>query len=106
MTDGDLYGIILTIPSAEDQAARNGVTSPDGRPIVPSPVTVLLRSRGPIVNAAGESLVSGITDEDGAPLEAGRLQLMDLPDDPTFGAAAKVTRENVAYLYAFEFPNP
>jgi len=106
MTDGDLYGIILTVPSAEDDAARNGVTSPDGRPIVPSPVTVLLRSRGPIVDAAGESLVSGITDEDGAVLEAGRLQLMDLLDDPTFTTAAKVTRENVAYLYAFEFPNP
>jgi hypothetical protein len=106
MTDGEQYGIVLTVPSAEDDAARNGVTSPDGRPLVPSPVTVLLRSRGPIVDAAGESLVSGITDEDGADLEAGRLQLVDLLDDPTFTAAAKITRENVAYLYAFEFPNP
>ncbi len=106
MTDGELYGIILTVPSAEDEVARNGVTSPDGRPIVPSPVTVMLRSRGPIVDTAGESLLSGITDEDAAELEAGRLQLMDLLDDPTFTTAAKVTRENIAYLYAFEYPNP
>ena len=106
MVDGELYGIILTVPSVEDEAPRNGVTSPDGRPIVPSPITVLLRSRGPVIDANGESLVSGITDEDGATIEAGRAQLVDLLDDPTFTAAAKVTRENIAYLYAFAFPNP
>ena len=106
LQDGVLYGIVIATESPDDGVPRNAVTDTYGRPIVPSPVTVFLRGRGPMVDDAGHSLVSGITDEDAATAEGGRLALKALLDNPTFMIAAGLTRENIAYLYGFEYPNP
>ncbi len=96
MTDGDLYCIIF----------RNTIKNEDGQGLVPSPTTVLLRSRGMLVDDQGHSTVSGIDDADATALEAGRLQLGELLDDEQFQSLTGLDREDIAYIYAFPFPNP
>ncbi|MBI5536097.1 MAG: hypothetical protein HY898_25475 [Deltaproteobacteria bacterium] len=96
MVNGDLYGIIVT----------DGVTNAQGLPFVAPPMAVLLRSRGSLVDSAGHSTVEGVADADAAQLEAGRLDLKALLDDPLFVQLTNLKRENIAYVYAFSFPNP
>lgn len=81
------------------------------RPIVPSPLTVFLRSRGPLVDADGNSLVSKLDSASAAQTEEARLILAQLFDHPTFtlltgGDEDALIRENVAYVYAFDYVAP
>jgi len=96
MTDGELYCLILS---------RN-MRNPDFESLVPSPVTVLLRSRGELIDADGHSNVAEFSDADAAQLEAGRLQMKTLLDDPQFQALTRLQREDIVYLYAFTYPDP
>jgi hypothetical protein len=97
MVDGDLYGIIIT----------TGLTNEDGLPIVPSPATVFVRTRGTLLDPNGHSTVSSIDDAQAAQAEAGRLQLAALLDDSTFQTiVGGLEREEIAYLYAFSYPDP
>ena len=90
----DLY-VVLLATEAED--GRAGITDPDGKPLVPSPVTVLLRSRFELVDQSGHSLVSAADDETAHTLEEARILLQELIDNDLIG----LTRENIAYLFAF-----
>jgi len=101
--EGDTYAILLT----------NEVTDTGGKPLVPSPVTVLLRSRGELVDNNGISQVDGISDSEAQQLEDGRVQFKDLLDDPLIVAVTKsatrpngLTREMLAYLFGFPFETP
>jgi hypothetical protein len=84
----------------------SGVASPTGAPLVPSPVTVLLRATGPLVDASGRSNVAQVGDADAAKLEAGRAELAKLLDDALFAAMTGLERRAIAYVYAFEMPAP
>jgi len=79
----------------------NGLHSPDGAPLVASPVSVLLTLTAPLVDAAGHSTVSGLADVDAAALEAGRQALQPLLDNPIFTPLTGITRANLVYCYAF-----
>jgi len=79
----------------------NGIHSPDGAPLVASPVSVLLRLTAPLVDSAGHSTVSGVADADAAALEAGRQALQPLFDNPIFTPLTGITRANLVYCYAF-----
>jgi len=79
----------------------NGIHSPDGAPLVASPVSVLLTLTAPLVDAAGHSTVSGVADADAAALEAGRQALQPLLDNPIFTPLTGITRANLVYCYAF-----
>lgn len=97
MIDGDLYGIIMT----------TRLTNEDGDPIVPSPATVFVRTRGTLLDPNGHSTVSQIDDATAAQAEAGRLQLIQLLDSSTFQTiVGGLEREEIAYLYAFSYPDP
>lgn len=100
LIEGDTYVIILT----------NEITDQRDRPLLPSPVTVLLRTRGALVDEKGHSQVSGVSDADAKDLEEGRLQFVELLDDPLMIDFTKsetrpngLTREIVTYLYGFPF---
>jgi hypothetical protein len=100
---GDTYAVLLTTE----------LTDADHKPIVASPVTVLLRSRGPLVDAEGVSQVSGFSDADAQQLEQGRAQFAKLLDDPLIKSATTsparpegLTREQLTYLYGFPFVSP
>jgi hypothetical protein len=88
---GHLIGLFFT----------NAIHSPDGAPLVASPVSVLLRLTAPLVDGAGHSTVSGLADADAAALEAGRQALAQVFDKPIFTALTGVTRTNLVYCYAF-----
>jgi hypothetical protein len=79
----------------------NAIHSPDGAPLVASPVTVLLTLTAPLVDSAGHSTVSGVSDADAGALEAGRQALAPLLDSPIFAPLTGVTRANLVYAYAF-----
>lgn len=98
LIDGDFYGILL----------RNTITDIGGKPLVPSPLTVLLRSRGPLLNEDGvTTTVSSITDAEAQEAEPGRLILAQLLDDPLFAMFSDaLEREEIAYVYAFVYPDP
>jgi hypothetical protein len=87
---GGLYAVIVS----------NGVKNPSGKALVAPPVTVLLKARGQI-SVAGKSQVSSASDADAAILEGGRAQLKALLDNTTLAALTGLTREKIAYLYAF-----
>jgi hypothetical protein len=89
---GHQYGVFLT----------TGITSLDGKPLVPSPVSFLLTARGPLV-AGGKSTVSAVGDADAAQLEAGRAALVDLFDNPLIQAVTGLDRAKTAYVFAFPF---
>lgn len=96
---GDQYIVVLS----------NEITDDEGRSTVPSPITVLLRTRGALVDDDGRSVVDGLPDADAAELEAGRVELSELLDDPLVSALSTtetrpngLTRELIAYLFAFE----
>ena len=79
----------------------NAIHSPDGAPLVASPVSVLLTLTAPLVDSAGHSTVSEVADADAAALEAGRLMLEPLLDNPIFTPLTGVSRANLVYAYAF-----
>jgi hypothetical protein len=79
----------------------NAIHSPDGAPLVASPVSVLLTLTAPLVDGAGHSTVSGVADADAAALEGGRQALQPLFDNPIFSPLTGVTRANLVYCYAF-----
>ena len=79
----------------------NGIHSPDGAPLVASPVSVLLSLTASLVDSAGHSTVSGVADADAAALEGGRQALQPLFDNPIFSPLTGVTRANLVYCYAF-----
>lgn len=95
MTDGHTMAILVT------DAATGG-----GKPLVPAPMTALLKSRGTLLDEAGRSTVEGVSDDDAKQLEPARSDLGLLIDDPLFGLLTKLKRENIVYVYAFDFPNP
>jgi hypothetical protein len=79
----------------------NKIKSPDGAPLVASPVSVLLTLTAPLVDAARHSTVSGFSDADATALEAGREGLAQVLDNPVFAPLTGVTRANIVYAYAF-----
>jgi hypothetical protein len=79
----------------------NAIHSPDGAPLVASPVSVLLRLTAPLVDSAGHSTVSGVPDAAAAALEVGREALAPLFDNPIFTPLTGVSRTNLVYAYAF-----
>jgi hypothetical protein len=79
----------------------NGIRSPDGAPLVASPVSVLLTLTAPLVDSAGHSTVAGVADADAAALEVGRQALQPLLDNPIFTPLTGITRANLVYTYAF-----
>jgi hypothetical protein len=83
-----------------------GVQNPSGVALVASPVTALLKSRGPLVDAQGRSQVpSDVGDADAALLEGGRADFATLLDDELFASLTGLTRGDLAYVYGFDFPN-
>lgn len=90
---GHQYGLFFT----------NGLRDARGVPLVPSPVSVLLRLRGSLVDAAGGSTISSVSPANALLLEMGRQQLSSLFDDPSFQAFTRVTREQLVYCFAFLF---
>jgi hypothetical protein len=83
-----------------------GVTNSKGVALVPSPVTVLLKARGPLVDDAGKSQVADVPDADATELEAGRADFAKLLDDELFAGLTGLNRADLVYVYAFDFPNP
>jgi hypothetical protein len=79
----------------------NAIHSPDGAPLVASPVSVLLTLTAPLVDDALHSTVSGVSDAEAAMLEEGRKGLAPLLDNPIFAPLTGVTRANLVYAYAF-----
>jgi hypothetical protein len=79
----------------------NAIHSPDGAPLVASPVSVLLTLTAPLVDSAGHSTVSEVADADAAGLEAGRLALAPLLDSLIVSKLTGITRANLVYAYAF-----
>lgn len=88
---GHLIGVFLT----------NAIRSPNGSPLVASPVSILLTRKGALVDSDGHSTVSGVADADAAALEMGRAALAPLLDNPLFAPLTGVTRENLVFAYAF-----
>lgn len=94
--DGHTLGLLAT----------TGITNAEAVPFVPSPVTVLLKATGELVDEKGKSNVSDVSDADAGALEAGRKDLAILLDDELFGTLTGLTRADLVYVYAFDFPNP
>jgi hypothetical protein len=92
---GHQYGLFL----------GSGITSPDGKPLVPSPVSFLLTAHGPLVSG-GKSQVGGVSDADAAMLEAGRVALGQLFDNVAVQAITGLDRAKLAYVYAFPYGGP
>ncbi|HEY0707532.1 MAG TPA: hypothetical protein VGG33_12095 [Polyangia bacterium] len=86
-----LYGVVVT----------RDVKSTTGAAMVSPPISVLLMARGPLVDGAGKSLVSSVSDANAAQLELGRQQLAPLLENPMLTGSTWQRREQIAYLYAF-----
>lgn len=95
LPEGHLMAVLVT------QVATGG-----GRPLVAAPMTVLLRGKGKLLDDAGHSTVEGVSDADASQLEPGRADLGALLDDQLFAQLTQLKREDIAYVYAFTFPNP
>jgi hypothetical protein len=91
---GHQYGIFMT----------RGLVDPGGAPLVPAPISVLLASPAPLVDEEGKSTISSVPDADAALLEAGRMELRTLFDNPVFGPLTGITRAELVYCFAFAFP--
>ncbi len=83
-----------------------GARNPQGVALVPPPITVLLKATGALTDAGGKSQVSDVSDADAAELEAGRKDFATLLDDELFAGLTGLSRADLAYVYAFDFPNP
>lgn len=81
----------------------DGLHDPSGTPLVASPVSILLTLQGPLVDGAGHSTVSGVTDAEAAMLEAGRQQLGPLLDNKAVTGLTGISRKNLVYCFAFTF---
>lgn len=87
----------------------DGLKDPGGNPLVASPVSLLLTLQGALVDAAGHSTVSGVSDSDAATLEAGRQQLAPLFANRALTGLTGITpgtgtkRSNLVYCFAFPF---
>ncbi len=90
----------------------DGLKDPGGDPLVASPVSLLLTLQGALVDSAGHSNVSGVSDGDAATLEAGRQQLAPLFADHALTGLTGITpgtgtrRSNLVYCFAFPFGGP
>jgi hypothetical protein len=93
---GMTYGIFVT----------KGVKNAGGKSLVTPPLSVLLMARGKLVGDDGKSTVSSVGDLEASLLEAGRMQLAPLFDNGLFVATTGITREQLAYLYAFPLSTP
>lgn len=93
LAGGHQYGVFLT----------NGITSPDGKHMVPSPVSFLLKARGPLADGAGKSQVSIVPDPLAQLLEDGRASLAELLDNPLVHAVVGLDRAKLSYVYAFSY---
>jgi len=113
LIDGDQY-IIMLAAKAEGDGRPDDFGIFDGppgevgsRPIVPSPLTVYLRSRGALVDADGNTLVSKMDSPTAVEAEEGRQQMAALLDADLFGTLTHgIIRENVVYVYAFDYTAP
>ena len=86
---------------------KTSIQNTTGQGLVPSPVSKLLTLRGPLLNAVtGKSNVSAVSDADATMLESARHDLAALLDNPDFAKFSGVTREGLAYIYAFPFAGP
>jgi hypothetical protein len=90
---GHQYGVFFT----------KGITSPDGLAMGTSPVSFLLTAHGKMVDDAGKSQVSALSDAEAAVLEEGRAGLADLFDNPLIQALTGLDRAKTAYVYAFTY---
>lgn len=120
LADGDRYVIMLVskLPGDGRDADFGVLDGPAGetttRTLVASPLTVFLRSRGPLADADGNSLVSKMDDATAAFAEEGRAALQQLLDEPLFESLTgnctpdpcPIIRENIVYLYAFDYVAP
>jgi hypothetical protein len=95
-TPGDKIGLFFTSDIHDDQ----------GRPLVPSPVSVLLTLRGSLVDGTGKSTISGVSDTDAATLEAGRQQLAVLFENTSLVNLTGIAPGRLVYCYAFTFEPP
>jgi len=93
---GHQYGIFMS----------NDVHAPDGKPLVPAPISVLLTLTAPLVDDHGKSQLSSVSDANAAELEKGRQSLATLFDNPVFGPLTGLSRENLVYCFAFTFQDP
>jgi hypothetical protein len=94
---GKRHGILVT----------RGAKDPQGRALVPPPISVLLMARGPLLDPATmKSTVSSIGDAEAMQLEVGRQGLATLLDSPVFQALTQIRREDLAYLFAFTWGTP
>jgi hypothetical protein len=109
LVEGDQYVLLFTTQ----------VEGKPGVPLVPSPVTVFLRTRGELVEdyavcgtdpTAAVPLVPGLKGPDACQLEAGRTGLLALLDDPLVATATAgadrpngLQREMIAYIYGFTY---
>ena len=97
LTSGHQYGVFLDDTIHDDK----------GRSLTRPPITVLLTARGPLTDAAGKSLISGVGDGDAQALEVGRQMLTPLfegPDADTLRALTHLAREHLVYAFAFALP--
>jgi hypothetical protein len=113
LVDGDQYIIMLAAKAEDDGRAEDfGIfdgppTEVGSRPIVPSPLTVFLRTRGALVDADGNTLVSKMDSATAVEAEEGRQQMAALLDNDLFGTlTGGLIRENVVYVYAFDYTAP
>ena len=93
---GHQYGIFMS----------HDVHAPDGEPLVPAPISVLLTLTAPLVDDQGKSQLSSVSDADAAELEKGRQSFATLFDNPVFGPLTGLTRDNLVYCFAFTFQDP
>jgi len=80
----------------------NDIHSPDDAPLVASPVSILLTLTAPLVDTAGHSTVSVVSDAQATMLEAGRQGLATVLDNPVFAPLTGVSRAKLVYAYAFQ----
>jgi hypothetical protein len=82
-----------------------GLRDDHDKPLVPSPVSKLLTLRAALVDAAGHSTISTVSDGDAAMLEAGRGPLAAFFDSA--GATIPgIRRETLVYCFAFDWKAP
>jgi hypothetical protein len=90
---GHQYGLFL----------NSGMTSTDGKPMVPSPVSFLLTARGPVADMAGKSQVSTVPDASAVELEKARASLAPLFDNPIVKGVVGLDRSKLTYVFAFDY---
>jgi hypothetical protein len=77
------------------------IKSPDGQPLVPSPVSKLLTLPSPLVNSSGQSNISTVSNSDAQMLEVGRMGLAPLFDNALLAQLTGISRDTLVYTFAF-----